>query len=101
METINSIRLKARGTRRALGLSQEHVAQLAGVSRKWLSEFERGKIHVELGLVLRVLEALDLSFTIEGHHSSLGKGSYKEPNEKAPKPTVDFVKIDLDAFLGE
>ena len=101
METVNSIRLAVRAKRRALALSQEQVSQRAGVSRKWLSEFERGKLHVELGLVLRVLEALDLSFTIEGHHSSLGKGSKKEPGRNVSNSAVDFVKFDLDALLGE
>ena len=101
METVNSIRLAVRAKRRALALSQEQVSQRAGVSRKWLSEFELGKVNVELGLVLRILEALDLSFTIEQDHSSRGKDNKKEPGKKAPKPAVDFVEFDLDVLLNE
>ena len=47
METVNSIRLTVRGKRRALGLSQAEVAMRAGVSRKWLSEFEPSKVKAE------------------------------------------------------
>ena len=101
VETVNSIRLAVRAKRRALALSQEQVSRRAGVSRKWLSEFELGKVNVELGLVLRILETLDLSFTIEPHHSSRGKDNKKEPGTRAPRSTVDFVAIDLDALLGE
>ena len=101
VETVNSIRLAVRAKRRALALSQEQVSQRAGVSRKWLSEFELGKVNVELGLVLRILEALDLSFSIEPHHSSRGKDNKKEPGKKAPNSAVDFVEFDLDALLGE
>ena len=101
VETVNSIRLAVRAKRRALALSQEQVSQRAGVSRKWLSEFELGKVNVELGLVLRILEVLDLSFTIEAPHSSRGKSSNKEFGRKAPNSTVDFVSFDLDTLLGE
>jgi transcriptional regulator with XRE-family HTH domain len=72
-----------RGRRGDLGLSQEQVAARAGVSRKWVSTFERGNIsRVELALVLRLLDALDLSVAVSptnvqpptphdagGHHS--------------------------------
>ena len=54
MGTVNSIRLAVRAKRRTLGLSQAQVAMRAGVSRKWLSEFEQGKVKAELGLVLRL-----------------------------------------------
>ena len=101
VETVNSIRLAVRAKRRALALSQEQVSQRAGVSRKWLSEFELGKVNVELGLVLRILEALDLSFTIEPHLSSRGKGTNREQGRKVPNSSVDFVNFDLDALLGE
>ena len=50
MRTVNSIRVAVLSQRRALGLSQAQVAMHAGVSRKWLSEFEQGKVTAELGL---------------------------------------------------
>lgn len=101
VETVNSIRLAVRAKRRSLALSQEQVSQRAGVSRKWLSEFELGKVNVELGLVLRILEALDLSFTIKPNYSSRGKENKKEPSKKATKSAVDFVEFDLDVLLNE
>ena len=101
METVNSIRLAARGKRRALELSQEQVAKRAGVSRKWLSEFELGKVEVELGLVLRLLEVLDLEFTVESKHQMQRQGAKRSQSEKAIAPTIDIVQIDLDKLLSE
>lgn len=54
-----------RGRRKELGLSQAEAAARAGVSRPWLSEFERGKPKAELHLALRLLEALDLETTLQ------------------------------------
>ena len=49
-----------RGRRLELGLSQDELARRAGVSRKWVYEFEAGKPAAQLGHVLRVCEALGL-----------------------------------------
>ena len=51
--------------RRARGLTQAETAERAGVSRKWLSDFENGKSSAEIGLLLRVLEVL--GYEIELH----------------------------------
>ncbi len=64
MNTVNEIRLAALSQRRALGLSQSQLASQTGVSRKWLSEFERGKTAAELGLVLRLLNGLGLEIAV-------------------------------------
>jgi ribosome-binding protein aMBF1 (putative translation factor) len=40
-------------------MSQQTLAQQAGVSVRWLKSFEAGKSSVELGLVLRTLMVLD------------------------------------------
>jgi HTH-type transcriptional regulator/antitoxin HipB len=48
----------AHGRRRTLRLSQTKVAESAGVSRAWLTQFESGKPTVEIGRVLSVLGAL-------------------------------------------
>jgi len=47
-----------------LHMSQAQLAAHAGVSRKWVYEFEAGKPSAELGLILRVLEALGLELEI-------------------------------------
>jgi HTH-type transcriptional regulator/antitoxin HipB len=64
---ITSIRDVAgamRGRRTDLGLSQAALARRAGVSRKWISEFEAGNLSAEIGLVLRVLDALGMALDL-------------------------------------
>ena len=61
IRTPHDVAALARGRRRDLGWSQTDLARRAGVSRKWVSDFETGKTSVELGVVLRVLDALELS----------------------------------------
>jgi len=61
IRTPHDLASLARGRRRDLGWTQTEVARRAGVSRKWVSDFETGKTSVDLGVVLRVLEVLDLS----------------------------------------
>jgi len=77
----------ARGRRRELGLSQAELATRARVSRQWVSAFESGKATAEVGLVIRLLDALDLRLAVA------------EP-EAAAGPR-DTAAIDLDALLEE
>ncbi len=58
VRTIRDIAAVVRGRRRDLDLSQAELAVRAGVSRKWIYQFEGGKPTAELGLILRVLDAL-------------------------------------------
>ena len=53
-----------RQRRRALGWSQGRLAEAAGVSRPWISEFESGKRSVEIGLAFAVLDALGLRINL-------------------------------------
>lgn len=88
--TINSIRdlaAAARGRRLKLGLSQAALAKRASVSRQWVNEFEAGKLTAELGLVLRLLDALGLRLQIEAG------------DEQVVAPSGH--PIDLDALLDE
>lgn len=101
METVNSIRMAVLGRRRALDLSQAQVAVRAGVSRKWLSEFEQGKVTAELGLVLRLLDSLDLEFSVEPKRTmpiSKGRGV---PSGRPTTDTNGMTLIDLDQLLSE
>ncbi len=50
-----------RDRRRQLKLDQAGFARKIGVSRQWVIEIERGHPRAELGLVLRALDALDLT----------------------------------------
>lgn len=88
--TIRSIRDLAaavRGQRKDLGWNQAELADRAGVSRKWVYEFEAGKPTAEFGLLLRVLDALglDLDLTSRSDAGLPGRGD----------------TVDLDALLDE
>lgn len=90
---INSIRDVAaavRGRRQNLGLSQAAVARLAGVSRQWVSEFESGKPAAELRLVIRLLDALGLSL-------SLDERDRDDRTSLPPTPRP----VDLDVLLDD
>ena len=76
-----------RGRRQDLGLSQGEVAARAGVSRQWLSGLEGGKAGAEIGLVLRVLDVLQLRMELR-------------PGD-APAAPAGRAVIDLDAVLGD
>lgn len=65
VDSINDFAATVRGRRRDLGLTQAQLALAAGVSRKWVYEFESGKSAAELGHVMRVLDALRLSVSID------------------------------------
>jgi HTH-type transcriptional regulator/antitoxin HipB len=54
-----------RAARRDHGLSQQALADRAGVSRAWLARFETGHRHAEMEQVFRVLNALDLSLAVK------------------------------------
>jgi HTH-type transcriptional regulator / antitoxin HipB len=82
VSSIRDVSAAVRGRRRDLGLSQAKLADRAGVSRKWVSEFEAGKPGVELGHVLAVLDELGLVMDIRGS-------------------SEDTPRVDLDAILEE
>lgn len=52
------------GLRRSLGVTQAELAGRAHVTRKWISEMENGKVTAEVGVLCRVLAALDAGFEI-------------------------------------
>ncbi len=82
--TIREIANTARGRRIRLGLSQAEAARRAGVSRKWLVEFESGKPTAQLLQVLRLLDALGLTLTVSREPAGAASGA-----------------IDLDELLRE
>jgi len=49
-----------RDRRKQLHLDQAALAHRVGVSRQWLIDVERGHARAELGLVLRILAALNI-----------------------------------------
>ena len=64
VRSIRDLAAAARGRRQDLGLNQAELAERAGVSRKWLVEFEAGKPSAELGLTMRVLDQLGLALDV-------------------------------------
>lgn len=64
IKSIRNLAAAVRGRRRDLGLTQAELATRAGVSRKWVYEFEAGKPSAELRLILRVLDALGLTLEL-------------------------------------
>lgn len=87
INTLRDLIAATRGRRLELGLSQSEVAERAHVSRQWIGAFEAGKPTAEIGLVIRLLDALGLHLDIA-----------------APQGQSDRMKarsIDLDALLDE
>jgi transcriptional regulator with XRE-family HTH domain len=74
--------------RRERGLTQNELAELAGVSRQWLAGLERGRSNPGTRQVLDTLNALDLSIHVQGPGSG--------PDDPDPAPSDD---ISLDEIL--
>lgn len=85
VRSIRDLASAARGRRLDLGLNQAELAERAGVSRKWLVEFEAGKPSAELGLAMRVLDELGLALDVTSKADSSSSGGL----------------VDLDTVLEE
>jgi y4mF family transcriptional regulator len=83
--SIRDLAALVRGRRKDLGLSQAELADRAGVSRKWIYQFEAGKPTAELRLILRVLDALGLVLDVTSDDQS----------------ATDQPTGDLDALIEE
>ena len=57
-----------RQRRHDLGLTQVELAQLAGVSDRFIRSVESGKTSIQLDALLKVTAILGLSITIEVRH---------------------------------
>ncbi len=77
-----TIRLK----RKEKGLSQNRLAELLGVERKWVLRLEAGNPKAELGLVLKTLNALSLRAHLSDQDRSLSR---EDPH--APTSRLDEV----------
>ena len=84
ISSIRDVAAAVRGRRKDLGMNQAELAERAGVSRKWIYEFEAGKPTAELGLFLRVLDELELVLDL-----------VPRPAQSGNRP------MDLDALLDE
>ncbi|MBI4822014.1 MAG: helix-turn-helix transcriptional regulator [Deltaproteobacteria bacterium] len=83
-----------RTRRKAAGLTQAQAAGLAGVGTRFLSELERGKETVELGLVLRVLErfGLDLAIAPRGILGGRGTSIVSASESASERPPAEAAR---------
>lgn len=79
-----------RSRRKARGLGQAELAEMAGVSRRWLNQVEAGKPGASLSLVLNTLKALDVQIEVRTDEES--------PSSKEIAPVLS---PDLDDILGD
>lgn len=78
VRSIRDLGATVRGRRQELSLSQAELADRAGVSRKWIYQFEGGKPTAELRLILRVLDALGLALDVT--HEERGAAGSPAPD---------------------
>lgn len=64
LNNARNLGLYVKDRRRRLGLTQVDLAASAQVSRRWLSDLEMGKPTVEVGLVFKVLHALEVALDV-------------------------------------
>jgi HTH-type transcriptional regulator/antitoxin HipB len=81
-----------RDRRTARGLDQKTLAQTVGVSRQWIVDAEKGKARIEMGLVLRTLEALGITLDVKSDDPGKSK-------DKSSSHGVDAY-IDIDSIVA-
>ena len=86
VRTPLEIGLVIREMRRELNLTQAELAYKIGVGRQWISAIEHGKSRVELGLVLRALQALGLAFSTD-------------TGKRLPRSGDSISPVDIDAVI--
>ncbi len=82
LRQVTDVGSKIKSRRKSLGLTQAELAKKCNVSRSWLAQLEAGKASVELGLVFKVAERLDLVFDLY------------------PKPQTNTVNLDAIVQAG-
>ena len=75
-----------RDKRLRLGFTQAALARKAGVGREWLVAAEKGKPGASLALILRTLEALGISLSID-----VPRHTAKPPRRRPPAVNLDEI----------
>jgi HTH-type transcriptional regulator/antitoxin HipB len=65
IQAVNDLGALIRDRRNKLGMTQQELADKAGVSRIWLLALEKGKPSAQIDLVLRTLRELGLSLRVD------------------------------------
>ena len=71
------------------------------MSRKWLSEFERGKTAAELGLVLRLLNGLGLQIAVTLALPKIETETSSKIVKKIATKSNTSTLVDLDNLLNQ
>ena len=71
LKTARELGMRLREAREDQGLTQEELAERIGASRRWVWEMEKGKETLHLGLVLKAISALRLTFDVRPRMSAL------------------------------
>jgi y4mF family transcriptional regulator len=74
LASARDLGLYVRDRRRLLGMTQTNLSVSAQVSRRWLSDLEAGKPTAEIGLIFKVLHALEL--VLEASPPESGPGDF-------------------------
>jgi y4mF family transcriptional regulator len=74
LASTRDLGLYVRDRRRHLGMTQVALGASAQVSRRWLSDLEAGKPTAEVGLVFKVLHALEL--TLQASPAEIGPDGF-------------------------
>ncbi len=87
VRTAKDIGAFIRDRRKKQGLDQAELASKVGVNRRWVLEVERGKPRAEIGLVLKALNALGLTLSIDTQPAGQSRGG------------GDIESVDIDAII--
>ena len=88
IRTAKDIGALIRDQRKKQKLDQAKLAEKVGVNRRWVLEIERGKPRAEIGLVLKTLNALGLTLSVEGDADARGQGGR------------GIESVDIDAIIA-
>lgn len=87
LRTAKDLGAFIRDQRKKQRLNQSELANKVGVSRRWILEVEHGKQRAEIGLVLKTLDALGLTLSVDNEFT-------------APPRSGDEIKpVDIDAVV--
>ena len=101
VRSINSIRSRVLTRRHELGLTQTELAKKAGVSRKWISTFEKGSSRAELELVIRLIDTLGLDLVIVDRTPPMKPIQGKNLDAHALVDTWKLMQIDLKEIMAK
>ena len=87
VRTTKDIGAFIRDQRKKQKLDQAELASKVGVNRRWVLEVERGKPRAEIGLVLKTLDALGLTLSIDTQPAGRRRSG------------SDIESVDIDAII--